>query len=194
MDEGHCIELTRCEALVDLVCPDWLAPLHGVGFRLLAAALGNVVPFVRKRAIAAVQHLFGHQIADAAFHDAEGGRGAQKHQTFGAEKLLEHRLDFGIQILEALAAVPDHRLRHGSKGVRADFDGSGDVKFDVGAHALGGRGKASVEGPPVCASPRNRCLYPISLLRPRVLTWNVRIHEKTSMVQPRDLTDSQVVK
>ena len=41
--------------------------------------------------------------------------------------------------------MPDHRLRHGGIGVRADFNGSRDVKFDVGAHALGGRGgRASV--------------------------------------------------
>jgi hypothetical protein len=40
--------------------------------------------------------------------------------------------------------MPDHRLRHRSVGVRGNFDGTGNVKFDVGAHAFGGKGAPSV--------------------------------------------------
>ena len=46
--------------------------------------------------------------------------------------------------LKSLAAMPDHRLRHRSVGVRGNFDGTGNVKCDVGAHALGGKGTTSV--------------------------------------------------
>ena len=135
VDEGHGVELTGGQALVDLVGTHGLAPLHGVGFGFLAAALGHVQPLVGESAVAAVEDLFLHQIADGTLHHAPGGGSAQKHLLFRAKERLQHRLDLGVKVLEPLAAMPDHWLRHRSVGVRADFNGSRDVKFDVGAHA-----------------------------------------------------------
>jgi hypothetical protein len=47
------------------------------------------------------------------------------------KKLLELRLDFRVEVFEALAAMADHRRAKRLEGFLTDFDGSGDVQFDV---------------------------------------------------------------
>src|SRR5690606_14116407 len=97
-----------------------------------------------KGAVAAVEHLFLHQVADAALHDAPSGGGAEEDLLLGAEQLTQHGLDLRVKVLEALAAVTDHRLAHGLVGGGRNFDGTGDVEFDVGAH--GGRRRGPCGG------------------------------------------------
>jgi hypothetical protein len=137
VNEGHRVEFSRGETLVDLIAAIMGWPHSTCRPRLPCRSAWKRQPLVGEGAVAAVEHLFLHQIADAALHHAPGRGCAQKHLLLRAEQRLQHRLDLGIQILETLAAMPDHRLRHRSVGVRADFDGTGDVKFDVGAHAWG---------------------------------------------------------
>jgi hypothetical protein len=48
-----------------------------------------------------------------------------------AEQLLELRLDLRVQVFETLAAMADHRRAKRLEGFFADFDGTGDVEFDV---------------------------------------------------------------
>ena len=45
--------------------------------------------------------------------------------------MLELGLDAGVEVLEALATVSDHGATERLEGLGADFDGAGDVEFDV---------------------------------------------------------------
>src|SRR2546425_396304 len=77
MDEGEGVELAGREFRVHGLGPDGQAPLDLEPLGRLAAALGDVEPFVREGAAHAVEHFFGDEIADGAFHHAPRRAGAQ---------------------------------------------------------------------------------------------------------------------
>jgi hypothetical protein len=47
------------------------------------------------------------------------------------EKLLETRLNRGVQLFEVIAAMTDHRLAKGLESFLGDLDGSRAEEFDV---------------------------------------------------------------
>jgi hypothetical protein len=105
-------------------------------FGLLAAALGDVEPFVRERAAHAVEDLLGHEIADRAFHHAPRAGGGQVDELFGVKQLLELRLDLGDEVFVALTAMTDHRGAKSLVSLFADFNRSWNVEFNV-SHRTG---------------------------------------------------------
>ena len=66
VNERQRVELARGELFRAPAPRDGLAPLDLQLLGLLAAALRNVIPLVRERAAAAVEHLLLHQVADAS--------------------------------------------------------------------------------------------------------------------------------
>ena len=122
VDDGQRVELAGGEFFVHRLGADGRAPVHLQRLGVLAAAFGHVEPFVRERAAHAVEDFFGDQIADGAFHHAPGGRGGDINELLRVKQLLELRLDGGIKVFEALAAMADHRLRKCLEGFLADFD------------------------------------------------------------------------
>ena len=127
VDDGEGVELAGGELFVHGLGADGRAPVHLERLGLFAAAFGDVEPFVRKRAAHAVEDLSGDEIADGAFHHAPGGRGGEIDQLLGGKQLLELRLDFGVKVFEALAAMTDHRRAKRLEGLLADLDRSRNV-------------------------------------------------------------------
>lgn len=150
MDEGEGIEFAGGEFGVHLLGEDGAAPIDLEGFGLLAAALGDIEPFVGESAAHAVEDLFGDEVADCSFHDAPGGGGGEINETVGVEELLEAGLDGAIEIFKGLAAVADHGGAEGLESFFADFDRAWDVEFYVwhkrkGRFHKGGRGASRPE-------------------------------------------------
>ena len=103
------VELAGGEFLVHGLGADGRAPRHLQRLGVLAAALRHVEPFVRERAVHAVQDFFGDEIPDRAFHHAPGGRGGDIDLLLRVKQLLELRLDFRVEVFEPLSAMTDHR-------------------------------------------------------------------------------------
>ena len=131
MDECERIELAGGELRIYGFGEDRRAPRDLEGVSLLAAALGDIEPFVRERAAHAAQNFFGDEISDGAFHHAPGRAGAQVNELLGVEQLLQLRLDFGVKVFESLPAVADHGRAKRAKGFLAYLDRPGDVQLDV---------------------------------------------------------------
>ena len=124
VDERERIELTGGELRVNLLGADGGAPRHLQAFGVLAAALGDIEPLVGERAAHAVQDFLGHEIADGAFHHAPRAGSGEINQLLRGEQLLKLRLNFGVKVFEALAAMADHRRAKGIEDFLADFDRS----------------------------------------------------------------------
>ncbi len=131
VDEGEGVELAGREFCVHGLGPDGQTPLNLERLGRLAAALGDVEPFVREGAAHAVEHFFGDEIADGPFHHAPRRAGAQINKLAGVEERLQLRLDFGVEVLEGLAAVSNHRRAKRLEGFLADFDRPRNVQLDV---------------------------------------------------------------
>ena len=141
VDDGDGVETALGESGVDGFRGDGLAPWDAEGFGLFTAGEGDIVPFVGEGTAAAVEDLFGDEVADAAFHDAPCGGSGDEDWLGGDEELLEHGHDAPVEILEVLGAVADHGLGHGGHGGGADFDWAGDEEFGVGHGGEGEEGE-----------------------------------------------------
>src|SRR5439155_22221530 len=84
-----------------------------------------------KCAAHAVERLFGNEIANGPFHHAPSGRGAEENQLFRAKKRLQLRLDFRVEVFEALPTMADHRRTKRAESLLADFDRPRNVQFHV---------------------------------------------------------------
>src|ERR1700722_268550 len=131
MDERERIELAGGEFGVDLFGADGRTPFSLETFGLLAATGGDIEPLVRERAAHAVEDLFGHEIADGAFHDAPGGRGAEVDELLGVEQRLKLGHHLAVKVFEALAAMADHGRSKRAKGFLADFDRARNMEFNM---------------------------------------------------------------
>ena len=134
VDEGDGVEFAGGEFGIDVGGIDRGAPVVLQGFGVFAAAAGNVDPLVGESAGAAAEYFFGNEVAEAALHDAPGGRGGEEDGLLRAEHFLETGMDVVVKRDEVLAAVANHRGGHGLVGVGRNFYRSGDVESDVVAH------------------------------------------------------------
>jgi hypothetical protein len=125
------VELARGQFFIHRFRANGRAPRHLERFGLFAAAFRDIEPFVGKCAAHAVEHFFGDQIADGAFHHPPGGGGAQKNQLLGVEKRLQLRLDSRVEVFEPLPAMADHRRTERAERLLADLDRPRNVEFYV---------------------------------------------------------------
>jgi hypothetical protein len=132
VDERDRVELAGGQLGLDRLGHDWLAPLDLQRLGLLAALLGHVEPLVRKRAAHAVEHFLADEIADRTLHHAPGRAGADEDRLLGVENLLQLRVDVGVERLEILRSMPNHRARKRAHGFFRNFHRAGDEQFDVG--------------------------------------------------------------
>src|SRR5881394_2675847 len=132
MNERQGVELAGGELLVDGIRQDGRAPFDFEAFGLLAATLGDVEPFIGEGAAHAAEDLFGDEVPNRAFHDAPGGAGAQVNQLLREKERLELRLNFCVEIFEALAPMTDHRGTESAKGFFAHFDRARNMQFYMG--------------------------------------------------------------
>ena len=138
VNKGDGVEFAGGKLGVEQFRQDRLTPFHLEPLGLLAAALGNVEPFVGKRAAHAVEHFLGDEIANGAFHHTPRGGGGEEHRLFGAEKGLELRMNGRVELLEVVAAVADHRLAESGKGFLRNFDRARDEELGV-RHGMGSK-------------------------------------------------------
>ena len=131
MNDGDRIEFAGGELPVNRLGANGRTPFHLQPLGRFATALGYVEPFVRERAVHAVQDAFLDEIADGPLHHAPGGRSGQINQLLGGKQGLELRLDFAVEVFEPLAAMTDHGGAKGLQRFFADFDGTGNEELDV---------------------------------------------------------------
>jgi hypothetical protein len=99
--------------------------------RLVAATLGNIIPFVGEGTGHAVENLALHEIAERSLHDSPSGGGGDIDGPGGLEELLKSGLDGGVEFFEIVAAMADHRLAEGLESFFGNLNGPRAEEFDV---------------------------------------------------------------
>ena len=131
MNQRQGIELPGRELLIDVAGANGSTPLKLQSGGFLAATPGNIEPFIRESATHAVEHFFGNQIANGAFHNAPGRGRAEVNELFRGKELLQLRLHLAVQIFEPLSAVTNHGRAEGAKSFLAHFDRARNVELNV---------------------------------------------------------------
>jgi hypothetical protein len=136
---------------IDGLLIDMFSPIDLQRSGLLSAALGNIEPFVRKRAAHAAKHSAIDQVPDGCFHHAPCRRGGKEHRLLCSEECLKTRMNCAVKILKIFTAMPNHWTRKCGPGFVRYFNGTWNEKFVVRNHA-----KRSMRNAPSASLRRGR--------------------------------------
>ena len=131
MNECHHIDVSLREPRLEQLRSDRLAPLNLKFLCIVAAAFGDIIPFIRKSTRHAGEYFALHKIAKRTFHHSPSGGSGNKDRLLCRDQLLKTRLHGSIEFFEIIATMSDHWATKCLKGFLGDLHGSRTEEFDV---------------------------------------------------------------
>src|SRR5262249_39751459 len=115
---------------------DVLSPFHLKRFGVLTASLGDIEPFVRKRAAHTAKDASVDLVANRRFHHSPRRRRGKKHRLLCAEQHLKLWMNRAVKIPKIFVAMANKWTQKRLQGFFRNFNWTGNEKFVVRMHEL----------------------------------------------------------
>src|SRR5215813_347021 len=136
MGQGDRIEFSSGQLLIEILRIDVLSPFHLKRFGVLTASLGDIEPFVRKRAAHTAKDPSVDLVANRRFHHSPRRRRRKKHRLLCTEQRLKLWMNRVVKIPKIFAAMSNQWTRKRLPGFFGDFNWTGNEKLVVRMHEL----------------------------------------------------------